>query len=132
MTTILIRQLYDNDVHDFRCIRLSSLQNNPEMFGSSYAVEVKRPLHVFAEALHNNAVFAAYVQNQIIGVLILHIADDVENQPKAQLYGFFVELEYRNQGIAKQILQTVLEHAQAYVKQVKLSVMASNIAAIQL
>ena len=103
MTTILIRQLYDNDVHDFRLIRLSSLRNNPEMFGSSYAIEAARPLSVFSEVISNNVIFAAYCQDQIIGVLILHIADDVDNNHQAQLYGFFVEPQYRNQGIAKQI-----------------------------
>ncbi|AWL29712.2 hypothetical protein DJ533_14600 [Acinetobacter defluvii] len=70
MTEILIRQRDDNDVHDFRAIRLSALQNSPEMFGATYAVEVTRPLSVFLNVISNNAIFAAYHHERIIGMLI--------------------------------------------------------------
>lgn len=51
MTAIKIRQLDIHDANDFRTIRLSGLQNNPEMFGSTYAVESKRSLALFADSL---------------------------------------------------------------------------------
>lgn len=132
MTEIIIRQLNHNDAYDFKSIRLSSLKNNPEMFGSSYAIEAARPLSMFSEVISNNVIFAAYCQDQIIGVLILHIADDVDNNPQAHLYGFFVEPQYRNQGIAKQLLHAVIQYAQLYVKKIMLSVIAINKPAIQL
>ena len=127
MTEILIRQLNDNDVHDFRAIRLSELQNSPEMFGATYAVEVTRPLSVFLDVIFNNVVFAAYHHERIIGVLIFQ-----QNIDQANLYGFFVEPEYRNQGVAQQLLQTTIDYGQAYVRQVILSVIATNIPAIHL
>lgn len=127
MTEILIRQLNDSDVHDFRAIRLSALQNSPEMFGATYAVEVTRPLSVFLDVISNNVVFAAYHHERIIGVLIFQ-----QNIDQANLYGFFVEPEYRNQGVAQQLLQTTIDYGQAYVRQVILSVVATNIPAIHL
>ncbi|WP_173912731.1 N-acetyltransferase [Acinetobacter sp. Marseille-Q1618] len=127
MTEILIRQLNDNDVHDFRAIRLSALQNSPEMFGATYAVEVTRPLSIFLDVIFNNVVFAAYHHERIIGVLIFQ-----QNIDQANLYGFFVEPEYRNQGVAQQLLQTTIDYGQAYVRQVILSVVATNIPAIHL
>lgn len=127
MTEILIRQLNDNDVHDFRAIRLSALQNSPEMFGATYAVEVTRPLSVFLDVIFNNVVFAAYHHERIIGMLIFQ-----QNIDQANLYGFFVEPEYRNQGVAQQLLQTTIDYGQAYVRQVILSVVATNIPAIHL
>lgn len=127
MTEILIRQLNDNDVYDFRAIRLSALQNSPEMFGATYAVEVTRPLSVFLDVISNNVVFAAYHHERIIGVLIFQ-----QNIDQANLYGFFVEPEYRNQGVAQQLLQTTIDYGQAYVRQVILSVVATNVPAIHL
>ena len=43
-----------------------------------------------------------------------------------------LSLNIEIKALQNKFLQTALEHAQAYVKQVKLSVIASNIAAIQL
>lgn len=128
----MIRQLNADDVADFRTIRLSALKNSPEMFGSSYAVEATKPLNVFAEVISKYTIFAAYSQQKIIGVLILDLENDSKNKPQAQLYGFFVEPAFRGQGIATQLLQATIQHAQPYVEQVTLSVMATNLPAIHL
>lgn len=128
----MIRQLNADDVADFRTIRLSALKNTPEMFGSSYAVEATKPLSVFAEVISKYTIFAAYSQQKIIGVLILDLENDSKNKHQAQLYGFFVEPAFRGQGIATQLLQATIQHAQPYVEQVTLSVMATNLPAIHL
>ena len=70
MTAIKIRQLDIHDANDFRTIRLSGLQNNPEMFGSTYAVESKRSLALFAERIEKSVIFAAYHEQKIVGVII--------------------------------------------------------------
>lgn len=132
MSKIMIRQLNANDVDDFRTIRLSALKNSPEMFGSSYAVEATKPLNVFAEVISKYTIFAAYSQQKIIGVLILDLENDSKNKPQAQLYGFFVEPAFRGQGITTQLLQAVIQYGQPYVEQIILSVLANNIAAINL
>ena len=132
MSKIMIRQLNANDVDDFRTIRLSALKNSPEMFGSSYAVEATKPLNVFAEVISKYTIFAAYSQQKIIGVLILDLENDSKNKPQAQLYGFFVEPAFRGQGIATQLLQAVIQYGQQYVIHIMLSVLANNIAAINL
>lgn len=132
MTEMIIRQLHSNDAEDFRTIRLSALKKSPEMFGSNYAIESKQPLEIFRERITKSVIFAAYFQNRIIGVLILHIENDVKNKPQAYLYSFFVEPKYRNQGIAGKLLQTVIQHGQQYTKQLMLSVVSHNIPAIQL
>lgn len=132
MSKIMIRQLNANDVDDFRTIRLSALKNSPEMFGSSYAVEATKPLNVFAEVISKYTIFAAYSQQKIIGVLILDLENDSKNKPQAQLYGFFVELAFRGKGIATQLLQAVIQYGQQHVIHIMLSVLANNIAAINL
>ena len=44
-----IRRLGAADVQDFREIRLSALKKAPEMFGSVYEHEEKKPMEAFAE-----------------------------------------------------------------------------------
>lgn len=132
MTEMIIRQLHSNDAEDFRTIRLSALKKSPEMFGSNYAIESKQPLEIFRERITKSVIFAAYFQNRIIGVLILHIENDVENKHQAHLYSCFIEPKFRNQGIAGQLLQTVIQYGQQYTRQLMLSVVSQNIPAIQL
>lgn len=132
MSKITTRQLKPDDVNDFKAIRLSALKNSPEMFGSTYAVEATRPLHVFAEVISKYVVFAAYSQQQIIGMLILDLKNHLTIQPQAQLYGFFVEPAFRSQGIATQLLQVAIQYGQHLVAQIMLSVRANNTPAIHL
>lgn len=132
MTDIKIRQLHSNDVHDFRTIRLSALKNNPEMFASSYAIEVKKPLAVFQNVITTHTIFAAYHQHKIVAMLILQQNNDSNMIHQANLYGFFVEPDFRKQGIAKQLLKTAIAYGQTDLKCIMLSVMVDNIAAIQL
>lgn len=132
MTTIHIRQLQIDDVHDFRTIRLSALKHSPEMFGSTYKVESKRPLSIFTELISNSVIFGAYEDNRIIGIIIFQQQVGLKDRHKAHLYSFFVEPNFRNQGIAQQLLQTVIDYGQHHVEQIMLSVVADNISAIRL
>lgn len=132
MTNIQTRQLTDKDMHDFRHIRLSALKNNPEMFASTYDIEAKKPLDVFLKVVLDYVVFGTYHQNNIIGMLIFHQEEDLNGIAHAHLYGFFIEPAWRGQGIATQLLQTVLAYAQPRVKKIRLSVVATNTPAIHL
>lgn len=136
MTALQVRPLHLQDVHDFRQIRLSALKNNPEMFASTYAIEAEKPFEIFAQVIIEMTVFGAYHENSIMGMLIFHQEKSVDHHLKtshtAHLYGFFVEPRFRGQGIATQLLHTVLNYAQDKVKQIQLTVIATNLPAIQL
>lgn len=132
MTEIHIRQLNIDDANDFRTIRLSGLKNNPEMFGSTYAVESQRPLALFAERIEKSVIFAAYHEQQIVGVIIFLQESGLKSAHKANIYGFYIEPQFRGQGIATQLLQIVLSYAQDCVEQIMLSVVSTNDLAIQL
>lgn len=132
MTEINIRRLNIDDANDFRTIRLSGLKHNPEMFGSTYAVESQSPLALFAERIERSVIVGAFHKNQIVGVIIFLQETGLKNAHKANIYGFYIEPQFRGQGIATQLLQTVLSYAQDYVEQIMLSVVSTNDLAIQL
>lgn len=116
MTEIHIRQLDIHDANDFRTIRLSGLKNNPEMFGSTYAVESQRPLALFAERIEKSVIFAAYHEQQIVGVIIFLQESGLKSAHKANIYGFYIEPQFRHRGIARQLLQAMIHFAQSCVE----------------
>ena len=132
MTEIVIRKLTSDDAEDFRKIRLAALKKSPEMFGSTYMVESKRPIEMFIERLTNNVIFAAYQNKQILGVIIFHQESGLKASHKANLFGFFIEPKYRNQGIASKLLQTAIQYGQQCVEQITLSVVSNNTSALHL
>lgn len=132
MTEITIRQLKIEDVDDFKTIRLSALEQAPEMFGSTYMVESLRPIEMFIERIMSNVIFGAYKNKQIIGVIIFHREHGLKSSHKANLFGFFIEPDYRNQGTASKLLQTAIQYGQQCVEQITLSVVSDNTSALHL
>lgn len=64
-----IRRLSPADAADYRDIRLRALQQSPESFGSTYALEAPRPFDHFAERLAGAIVFGAYSEGCIVGMI---------------------------------------------------------------
>ena len=107
MLDIKIRRLQAEDAEDFRTIRLAALKKSPEMFGSFYGLEAEKPLQFFADRLTNCAVFGAYLNGRIVGVMVFKQAEGIKDAHKASLTGVFVEPEFRGQGIANALLKAV-------------------------
>ena len=129
---ITIRKLTIHDLEDFKLIRLSALFNAPQMFGSTYEREVNQPLEFFSYSIENHAVFAAYVGSKIVGLTVFSQNTGMKDKHKAQITSVFVLPEFRQQGIAKQILNEVLHYGKQHVEQILLSVVESNESAIEL
>ncbi|CAI1496619.1 GNAT family N-acetyltransferase [Serratia quinivorans] len=132
MLDIKIRRLQAENAEDFRAIRLAALKKSPEMFGSFYALEAEKPLQFFADRLTNCAVFGAYSNGRIVGVMVFKQAEGIKDAHKASLTGVFVEPEFRGQGIANALLKAVIDHGSNQVEQILLTVVADNDAAISL
>lgn len=132
MINIEIKILDVNDINDFRNIRLAALLNAPEMFGSSYAIEVKKPLSFFQDCLYNSIVFAAYHEQVIIAVATLTRETIVKISHKAYLSSVFVQPEFQQKGVASRLLQNIIKYSQAHVEQILLAVADDNHSAIHL
>ena len=132
MTKLIIRQLKREDAENFREIRLSGLKKNPEMFGSTYEVESQKPIELFIECIEKSVIWGAYHAGQIIGVIIFLQDTSLKSAHKANIYGFYVEPQFRNQGVATHLLHAVIDFAKQHVEQILLSVASNNEAAIHL
>ncbi|WP_430443065.1 MAG: N-acetyltransferase family protein [Pseudomonas piscis] len=132
MHNIEIRRLQADDVEDFRTIRLSSLKKAPEMFGTVYCDEAKKPVRAFLGRLIDAVVFGAYVDDKIVGLMVLKQENGIKDAHKSYLSGVFVEPELRNLGIANALLDKVIEYAEEHVEQIMLTVVEGNNAAISL
>ena len=127
-----IRRLGAADVQDFREIRLSALKKAPEMFGSVYEHEEKKPMEAFAERLRDAVAFGAYIDGEIIGLSVFKQEDGPKDAHKAHLSGVFVEPEQRGRGVAGMLLRAVIDYGREHVEQIMLTVAEGNEAAINL
>jgi len=127
-----IRRLLPADVGDYREIRLAALHGDADAFGSTYEAEVGRSLGEFAQRLSTSVVFAAYAGGQVIGMAGFKRHEGTRHSHKAFVWGTYVRPELRRRGVARGLMEAVLEAAGGVVEQLTLCVVKDNPAAIAL
>ena len=132
-----IRRLSPSDAAVFRALRLAALLETPEAFVASHEEEKDQPISFFEDRLvarPGHAVFGAFIDGTLAAVAGLTRADAMQLAHKCNLWGMVVAAPARGQGVARQLLQAVLDHARATpgVAKVTLSVDSANVAAIAL
>ncbi|ENX38082.1 GNAT family N-acetyltransferase [Acinetobacter sp. NIPH 2100] len=132
MLNIEIKILGMNELNDFRTIRLSALAKAPEMFGSTYSIEVVKPLNFFENCLSSSTIFGVYHKDKIIGLATLTRELGIKLSHKAHLSSVFIEPEFQRRGIANRLLMTVIEHSKDHLEQILLIVADDNQPAIKL
>jgi ribosomal protein S18 acetylase RimI-like enzyme len=121
----------------YRELRLEGLARHPEAFGASWEDEAARPLAWFAERLERNAVFGAWAAtggggaDMAAGVAGFMVPDAAKLRHKGVLWGMYVRPSARRAGVGAALVAQVLEHARGAVEEVRLSVVASNAAAVR-
>jgi len=136
MSGIHIRRLGAADAADFRSIRLAALKGAPEAFGSTYEVEVRRPLAHFVERVASCPVFGAfegpYEGRRIVGMAGYKREDGARDRHKAFVWGTYVEPAVRRRGVARALMEALMHEAAGEVEQLTLSVVKENEAAAAL
>jgi ribosomal protein S18 acetylase RimI-like enzyme len=127
-----VRRLAEEDVQDYRQIRLSALRTTPDAFGSTYDAEAARSDEQHAGRLATSVVFGAYAGDEIVGVVGCKRYDNARELHKAFLWGFYVEPAHRRCGVASGLLTASLRAAPDGVEQILLTVVADNRPAIAL
>jgi RimJ/RimL family protein N-acetyltransferase len=132
--TFTLRRLGASDAAAYRDLRLLGLRSHPEAFGASFDDEAGRPLEWFAERLASNVVWGGWRDGDpdLAGMAGLHMSGVAKARHKGVLWGMFVRPEARRSGLAAAVAGRVLEHARGVVEEVRLSVVASNAAAVRL
>ena len=121
-----IRQLTPADAAAYRAIRLAGLKQNPEAFGSTFQAEFARPLAWFFGRLSESTVFGAFRDSEILGVAGFAARTTEKEAHKGLLWGMYVRPEARGTGVARRLVEAVIELARARVEVLQLSVVVGN------
>lgn len=127
-----IRHLQEQDWELWKGIRLEALQSDPAAFGSSYEEESLWTDESFKEQIVKRDIFGVFLEDKLIGVAGFFIYDPQKLRHRGMLFTIYVKAEHRNQGIAGQLLATVIHHARSRVLQLLCSVNTGNEKAIKL
>ncbi|HPJ89395.1 MAG TPA: GNAT family N-acetyltransferase [Thermotogota bacterium] len=128
-----IRLLNRSDLDAFKVIRLNTLKNSPEAFGSSYEEEVEFPDEVFINRLEDKSTrtFGAFENEELIGLCRLIFRERRKINHKADICSVYVEPHMRQKGVGRLLLTKAIEAARdsGLVEQLYLMVLSGNIAA---
>ena len=115
-----IRPLTSKDAAAFQVLRLRSLRESPEAFGSSYDEEVSRPLTAVGERLdasltpHARIVLGAFGDGNLIGVVGCAQESRMKSRHKAVIWGMYVTPEARGHGVGRALLDRVVAEARSW------------------
>ncbi len=130
--SVEVRRLAPADAEAYRAIRLESLEQEPNAFGSVYALEAKRPLADFAERLATSTVFGAYAGGTLIGVAGFKQEAGPKDSHKGFVWGMYVRADWRGKGVGAALMAAVVAAARNTVEQLTLAVVQDNDTAIAL
>jgi ribosomal protein S18 acetylase RimI-like enzyme len=124
--TLAVRQLQAAEPELYREIRLEALRLHPEAFGASFEDEAARPLTDFAQRLTTNAIFGGFVGQALMGTAGFMPEVGVKRMHKAHLWGVYVGQAARGSGLARLLVDAVLDHARSRVELIQLTVRSDN------
>lgn len=130
---INIRPVKVEEAAHFRKLRLYGLQESPTAFGRAYDEEVLRPLaHTITRLKNqqqpNNFVMGAFEADQLAGVAGFLQYEGLKERHKSMIWGVYVHPDFRGRGIARRLMEAILEQVKSLpsVKQIHLTVMNDN------
>jgi ribosomal protein S18 acetylase RimI-like enzyme len=112
---IIIRRLQSGEVNLFKQLRLSSLQDAPYAFSSTYDSAVQRSAESWREQAESTtqgsdrATFIAFSNNMPIAITALYRLDGQAGV--GEVLQVWVDPEYRGMGVAWKMMDAVLEWA---------------------
>jgi RimJ/RimL family protein N-acetyltransferase len=134
--TLLVRQLQADDAAAWQALRCQGLQECPTAFASSYEEEQDRNLDQVRALLGKDtgAVFGGFVDGQLHCVASVHRESMRKMAHKAGVWGVYATPASRDTGLARRVLQAVIDHARNVlgVEFLTLGVNVSNAAALRL
>jgi ribosomal protein S18 acetylase RimI-like enzyme len=128
---ITYRKITKVDADTYWQLRLSALKDSPDAFASSYEESLGRPLDEVANRINekeDNFILGAFDGNRAIGMVGFQREQAIKIKHKAFIWGVFVYTEYRGLGIAKKLMEEVIDHAKKLgnLRQIRLEVASHN------
>jgi ribosomal protein S18 acetylase RimI-like enzyme len=124
--SFVIRPLRVDEPALYRDIRLEALRLHPASFSAAFEQEAAQPLSFFAQRLSANMVFAGFREQEIFGIAGFMPEAGMKRAHKGHIWGMYVRPAARGTGLARQLVEAVLEYTQDRVELVQLSVIAGN------
>lgn len=125
-----IRLLSRDDWLSWKSIRLEALKTSPESFSSSYEEEANWPHLKFQNHLTQSDIFGAFVENDIVSCASFYHLATTKTKHRGVIWGMYTRPEYRGQGIATAVMQTLIKHTKSQVTQLHLTCVTSNLHAV--
>lgn len=135
---IIARLLTEADLDQLWNIRLRSLQDNPEAFGSTYEETLQRGKESFRQRLRQPHAETFYVgsfeDERLMGIVGFFRESGTKGQHKGYVISMYVAPEQRGRGVGKALVAEAIAQARAIsgLEQLLLAVVTTNTAARQL
>ena len=127
-----IRILKQEDWKIWKSFRLEALKNSPENFGSSYEEELNWSDLDFQSALTKSDIFGAFIDNSLASCAGFYSLNSVKTKHRGFIWGMYTQPEYRGQGIASALIQTIINYANSRVTQLHLTCVTGNLGGVAL
>jgi ribosomal protein S18 acetylase RimI-like enzyme len=127
-----IKQLQEQNWELWKHIRLEAVKLHPEAFGSSYEEEILGKDEDFKNRLNTSDIFGAFIDNILVGVAGFFQFKLQKLQHRGNLFSVYVKKENRGQGVADQLIKSIINHARTQVIQLHCMAATNNNAAIKL
>jgi RimJ/RimL family protein N-acetyltransferase len=139
MDTVAIRPIVESDVEAFRDLRLDALRRHPSAFSADYEQSAARPIAAWLETVQRAAsgqqsiIYLAVTGDQsLVGMTGLYIDQSVKVRHSGHIWGVYVRLTWRGQGIATRLVAACIDWAKTQaVRIIKLQVEVANAAAVR-
>lgn len=133
-----IRLLTSNDANEWWRLRLEALQGDPEAFSSSAEEHQSLSLEDVRSRLGSGSVdsfvFGAFDDGRLVGMAGFHREKGLKTRHKGRIWGVYVTPGHRSKGVARLIMQKVLERGKSIdgIEQILLSFTTTQEAARRL
>ena len=121
-----VRRLTQDDVEVFRDIRLEALERHPEAFQSTYESAAELTLDAFRQRLRRYALFGGFVDGELRGFVGFYPLKNPKICHKGIMWGMYVTESARGTGLAKAMVEAVVDYARGKVEQLLLSIIEDN------
>lgn len=114
MVTTEVCLLGVEDAAVYQALRLRSLQEHPEAFGSSYEDEAGRALETVQERLRtteHHFTLGAWHGPDLVGIAAFSRYLGIKTRHRGMVGGMYVAPEARGGGVGKALLRTMIERA---------------------
>ena len=114
--TAVIRLLGADDAGTYRALRLRALSEDPAAYLTSAQEYAGRTLENIAAGLsgsENSFTLGAFNETALLGMATLVRSDRMKLRHRADVYGVYLALEVRGQGIATAMMRDLIQRARA-------------------